>query len=146
MQRNLTFIHITVFAFISLLNCTNGFAQTRIVTGLIIDANMERLPEVKIHTIDTTFLGTTKLDGTFEIELPVDSCELLISWIGMESQKALVPKDCNKINVLLMFDGNYCYSSNRKNERERRKYLAQQPKLLEQAYDQGIFNINEKCR
>jgi len=101
---------------------------------------------VNIQNMDTVLLGTTEVDGTFEIEITESTNQLLISFIGMEWQTVQLKPNCDRVNVLLMYDGNYCHRSNRKNERRRRKYLAKQPGLLEVAYEQGIFETNKPCR
>jgi len=133
--------------FISTILIANlSSAQNRTITGKIVDADMEVLPMVNIQNMDTVLLGTTEVDGTFEIEITESTNQLLISFIGMEWQTVQLKPNCDRVNVLLMYDGNYCHRSNRKNERRRRKYLAKQPGLLEVAYEQGIFETNKPCR
>jgi hypothetical protein len=133
--------------FISAIFIANlSSAQIRTITGTIVDANMEVLPMVNIQNMDTVILGTTEMDGTFEIEVTESTNQLLISFIGMEWQTVQIKPNCDRVNVLLMYDGHYCHRSNKKNERRRRKYLAKQPELLELAYEQKVFGKEKPCR
>lgn len=132
--------------FISTILIANlSSAQNRTITGTIVDTNMEMLPMVNIQNMDTVLLGMTKMDGTFEIEITESINQLLISFIGMQWHTVNLKTNCDTVNVLLMYNGNYCHRSERKNERRRRKYLAKQPELLELAYEQGIFGSEEPC-
>ncbi len=121
-------------------------AQTRTISGTIVSADMELLPRVDIYDMDTVVLGTTEMNGTFEFEVPSNTTKILVGWLGMEWQTVELEPNCNTVNVLRMYAGNYCHRSYRKNQRRRRKYLAKQPELLQQAYDQGIFGTEKPCR
>ncbi|HCX21919.1 MAG: hypothetical protein CMB80_26530 [Flammeovirgaceae bacterium] len=135
-----------ILAILTILLANFCVAQSRTITGTIVSADMEPLPRVDIYRMDTVVLGTTEMNGTFEMEVPSNATEILVGWIGMEWQIVELQPHCNTVNVLLMYAGNYCHRSDRKNERRRRKYLAQQPELLQQAYEQGIFGTEKPCR
>jgi hypothetical protein len=128
---------IFLLTFISTSFLSNG--QTRTITGKVISENFETLPEVRIQNRDTIRLGTTDKNGNFKIELPNGTDELLLSFIGMEWTLLKVPLNCDKIEVIMMFEGTYDFMSNRKVDRLRKKRFDELPKLHSSAVAKGIF-------
>jgi hypothetical protein len=68
-------------------------------------ADLELVPRVDIWSMDTVVLGTTEMDGAFEIAVPSHTNKFLIGWVGMESQTINLISDCNTVNILLMYAG-----------------------------------------
>jgi hypothetical protein len=48
----------------------NLLAQDRTLTGKIISEDLETIPQANIQTLETTHIGTTDIDGNFEIKIP----------------------------------------------------------------------------
>jgi hypothetical protein len=119
--------------------------QTRIITGRVITEDLEILPGVRIQNSDTTLLGTTDIDGRFEIELPLGTDKLLISWIGMEWKSIQLPINCNHLDIILMYDAIYDFMSARKVDRLIMKRIKKLPELHLTAYEKGIFKTKEPC-
>ena len=116
-------IAISLISILLILNL-NLSGQIRNIQGLIISEDFEELPKVRIQNIDTLLLGETDLNGHFKIEIPQKTDKLLLSFIGMEWTTIELTKDCDKIEIIMMYDAIYDFMTLRKVDRLRLKRLA----------------------
>ena len=131
-------IAIILISILLILNLNlNG--QIRDIQGLIISEDFEELPNVRIQNIDTLLLGETDLNGHFKIEIPQKTDKLLLSFIGMEWTTIELTEDCDKIEIIMMYDAIYDFMSLRKVDRLRLKRFNKLPELHKIAYKKGIF-------
>ena len=76
-------------------------AQTSKVTGKVIGEDGEPVIGASIIVKGTTVGTVTDFDGNFILDVPHDGKQLVISYIGMQSQEVGVS---SKVNVRLMSD------------------------------------------
>jgi TonB-linked SusC/RagA family outer membrane protein len=76
-------------------------AQSRNVTGTVVDEKGTTLPGASITVKGTSKTTGTNVDGKFSIELPDNANTLVISFIGMETQEVVVGKN-NTVSVKLI--------------------------------------------
>lgn len=69
-----------------ILVTTNAWAQQRTITGTVTSGDGHPLPGATIVVKGTTIGTVTDGTGTFTIELPENSQELQVSFIGMRSK------------------------------------------------------------
>jgi TonB-linked SusC/RagA family outer membrane protein len=72
--------------FALLLMSSSVHAQTRTVTGTIIDENGERMPLVTVAVPGYTTGATTDFDGRFSLSVPQGTPAIQISFIGYKTQ------------------------------------------------------------
>jgi hypothetical protein len=137
-MRQVLFLTLFIIPFLS-----NG--QTRIITGKVIDENLESLPEVRVQNHDTVLLATTDINGNFKIELPYETDQRLLSWIGMEWTPIKIPASCNTLEIIMMGDWRYYYRSHKKVDRLRKQRFNKLPQLYSEAVAKGIFVNNSPC-
>ena len=97
-----------------LLLTTEASAQVRSISGKVIDENLSPIPQVQIRSSDSTILGTTDLRGQFEIAIPIENKSLLINWIGFEWASIQLEDSCNQVEIILMYNVIYDYTSLKK--------------------------------
>lgn len=137
-------IAIILISILLILNLNlNG--QIRDIQGLIISEDFEELPKVRIQNIDTMLLGETDLNGHFKIEIPQKTDKLLLSFIGMERATIELTQDCDKIEIIMMYDAIYDFMTLRKVDRLRLKRFNKLPELHKIAYKKGIFLTELQC-
>ena len=87
---------IGLFALLTLLGLQVGFAQTREITGTVIDKNDgSPLPGVSVRVKGNMTLGTaTDINGKFSLRVAPDAI-LIISYIGMQTQEVAVAGKTN---------------------------------------------------
>jgi len=115
------------------------------VTGKVIGEDLEVIPFVMIKNSDTALLGTTDLDGKFEIEIPITTKILRSGWIGYEWRTINLPAECNHLDIILMTSDTYDYISLKKLNRLRMKRFEKLPELHSTAYKKGIFKSQLPC-
>ena len=76
-------------------------AQTSKVTGKVIGEDGEPVIGASIIVKGTTVGTVTDFDGNFELEVPANGKQLVISYIGMKSKEVVVSPN---VNVTLMSD------------------------------------------
>ena len=79
------------------------FGQTRTITGRVISEDLEPLPMVYIQNSDTLLLGKTNMDGRFTISIPQETGRLLFDHLGMEWTEIKLKKDCDTVEVVMMY-------------------------------------------
>lgn len=145
MKRSVAFL-------LALMFVSPAFSQSRMIRGRIIDDNLEPVPGVVIHTdsiifpegydsLRAVYLGITDIEGLFEIELPVDVDEILISSIGYDptSIDVSVGSDCDYWEIILLPAVIIDFATWRqiaKHEKKRYEYL---PELHRIAFEKGLF-------
>jgi len=115
------------------------------IKGRVISEDLEILPGTKIYNMDTTVLGSTDRDGYFEIEVPIETNELLLGFIGMEWTSAKIEDDCQNLEIIIMADVIYDFIPIKKINRKRKKRFRQLPKKHKEAYEKGIFKSSDLC-
>ncbi len=131
-------------AFLSIPFLANG--QLRLITGKVVDEfQFEPIPAVEIQTLDTVRLGNTDIKGNFKIGLPVGTDQLLLSFIGMEWTSIRIPANCNNLEIIMLFDGTYCFMTPRRVIRKRYRIFKNLSKKHYQAHSQGIFTSIVPC-
>jgi hypothetical protein len=91
--------------------------QNRIISGRVISEDLEPLPMLDINNSDTVLLGKTDLDGYFKISIPLEIDRLLLSYVGMEWTEIKLRKDCDSIEVVIMYDAIYDFITLKKADR-----------------------------
>jgi hypothetical protein len=137
----LIFIFLTAFLvpFLSI-------GQVRTITGRVIDeSDLTAIPEVRIQDRDTVLLALSDKTGNFEIQLPPDKDDLLLSFLGMEWRSVKVPSNCNRLEIIMVADANYDFVSTRKINRKRCERFKELPSKHRQAFEKGIFVSETPC-
>lgn len=83
MKKVLTFL----FTFFII---TFSFAQTRVITGKVIDEAGNPIPKASVVVKNTTIGGTTNESGVFRFEVPPSAKTLQISSVGFQNREMLV--------------------------------------------------------
>lgn len=139
-MRIATIIIISILA--SSLNL-NG--QNRIIYGRVITENFEPLPMLDIKNSETSLLGKTDVDGWFKISIPQKTEKLLFCYVGMEWTEVILKKDCDTVEVVMMYDATYDFMTLRKVDRLRKKRFDNLPNLHSEAVKNGLFKNNNIC-
>jgi hypothetical protein len=138
----ITTILILDILFLSL----NLSGQNRIITGRVItDYGLEPLPMLYIQNSDTVLLGKTDMDGRFTISIPQETERLLFNYVGMEWTEIKLKKDCDTVEVVMMYDGTYDFMTLKKVDRLRKKRFDNLPNLHSEAVKKGLFQNNSIC-
>ena len=137
----ITTILIIAVLFLSLK--LNG--QNRIISGRVIAEDLEPLPMLDIKNSDTLIFGKTDLDGRFKISIPLEIDRLLFSYVGLEWTVIKLKKDCDTVEVVMMYAGTYDFMSSRKIDRLRKKRFDNLPNLHSDAVENGLFENNNTC-
>jgi hypothetical protein len=81
------------FTFFLLLTCVLATtAQTRVVSGRLLDTDGGSLPGVNVLIKNTTIGTTTDMDGRYTIEVPIGAT-LVFSFIGLTPREVVVTAD-----------------------------------------------------
>jgi len=137
----ITTILIIAVLFLSL----NLNGQTRTIIGRVISEDLEPLPILDIKNSDTVLLGKTDMDGRFKISIPQEIDRLLFRYIGMEWTEIKLSKDCDTIEVVIMYDVIYDFITLKKVDRLRKKRFDNLPNLHSDAVKNGLFENNNIC-
>jgi TonB-linked SusC/RagA family outer membrane protein len=78
-------------------------AQTKAISGKVVDDLGESIPGVSIIVKGTTSGTVTRPDGTYMLEVPADAQTLLFSFVGMKTQEVAIAGQ-SVINVTLASD------------------------------------------
>ncbi|HEX4958922.1 MAG TPA: SusC/RagA family TonB-linked outer membrane protein [Lacibacter sp.] len=77
-------------AFVSLLVFTNAFAQSRTVTGKVLDSKGDGVPSATVTVKGTSNSTSTTADGSFSISVPSGSKTLVVSSVGYETREVAI--------------------------------------------------------
>ncbi|MDO5971374.1 hypothetical protein Q4Q35_16325 [Flavivirga aquimarina] len=131
--------------FISFFFCLfTTFGQQKI-SGRIIGEDLGIGMGIKIFDKDTTEIGKTDFNGYFEIELQKNHKKLIFAGLGYEWTKIKLPINCENLEIILLYDGNYHYKSNRKVDRIRKKRFDKINEFHLQAFNKGLFKTEKPC-
>jgi len=139
-KRNLLIISALLSAFSHTLN-----AQTRTITGLVLDYDLSSIWGVRIQLADKLTLGETDSAGRFHISVPQNTQTLLFSWIGYEPTTIYLGPDCGTLEVIMQSRATYDFISSRKIDKDRLKDFNLWPHLYQQAYSKGLFKKSAPC-
>ncbi len=131
--------------FLLLLTTSMVSAQSRNLTGTVIDEELERMPYIIIYDQDTVPIGKTDSMGNFEIILPQSSPKLVFGYVGMEWEIISVPDDCEHLEVIMLLCCKYGYRSHRKIDRLRKRQFDNRMELHVEAFKRGLFNAERPC-
>src|SRR5688572_5927923 len=82
-----------IFTFFLLLICfLTSMAQTRVVSGRLLDTDGAPLPGVSIIVKGTAIGTSTEMDGSYSLEVPIGAT-LVFSFIGMRTREVVVTAD-----------------------------------------------------
>jgi hypothetical protein len=117
-------------------------AQTKSIQGLIIDdMDFEGQCSVGIYINDTTKIGETSWDGTFNVILPIENNEIELRGPSVYPTKIILNNFYReKIDVIMLSLSNYCFSKPRKAEKTLKQRFKKIPILYRKAYYKGIFS------
>lgn len=121
------------------------YGQTRTIVGRVLSEDLETLPVVEIHLMDTLLLGKTDFEGRFKIQIPQDAYKLIFSFIGMEWTTIQLNKTCDTNEVIMMYDGTYDFMSPEKIDKLRLKRFKKLSGLHLQAHKKGLFLEPSAC-
>jgi iron complex outermembrane receptor protein len=77
-------------AFVSLLVFTNAFAQSRTVTGKVLDSKGDGVPSATVTVKGTSNSTSTAADGSFSISVPSGSKTLVVSSVGFDTKEIAI--------------------------------------------------------
>ncbi|NBW36191.1 MAG: hypothetical protein EBR30_14455 [Cytophagia bacterium] len=120
-------------------------AQTRTITGKVIDEYFDDLPGVHIQNSDTIQLGTTDINGEFEIEIPINTDSLLFGFIGMELTPIKLTAKCDRIEIVMMVYVSYHNKSGKQIDKLRKKRFDNLSKIHSIAFSKGQFLSDKPC-
>ena len=136
-------IAISIFFILSAANSI--FGQNITISGKVICEDFTPFPGVQICNSNRTIVGQTDIMGSFSIELPSSTNELIFSSVGAEWELIKFKDECKKFEIVLLLRPTYDFISKKKVERLEKKRLKQLPELHRKAYDKGIFKSEIPC-
>ncbi len=98
MRKLALFLFITLFA-----GLQTTMAQTKAISGKVVDDLGEALPGVAVVVKGTTVGTTSRFDGTYSFEVPSDATTLVFTFVGMTTQEVAIAGQ-STINVTLTSD------------------------------------------
>lgn len=139
--------HLNVLlALLVVLSFGTAHAQpTKTLTGRILDNRLEGLPAADICAQDTTVIGTTDREGYFQIDVPIDTYTLLVSYVGMEWAAVSLSAACSNLEIILLYASSYDFMSVRRVNRQRFSRFKHLPRLHQEAYEKGLFKSRIPC-
>lgn len=135
----------TILILAVLLTSLNLNGQNRIISGRVISEDLEPLPRLEIENSDNVLLGKTDMDGFFIINIPQETDSLMFRYVGMERTDIRLKKDCDTVEVVMMYDGTYDFMSSKKIDRLRKKRFDKLPIVHSEAVRNGLFKNNNIC-
>src|SRR5674476_670863 len=135
----------TILIIAILLLSLNLNGQNRIISGRVISEDLEPLPMLDIKSSDTVLFGKTDMNGRFKISIPQETDRLLFRFVGMEWTEIKLKKDCDTVEVVMMYGVLYDFMTLRKVDRLRKKRFDELPNLHSDAVKEGLFTTNTIC-
>lgn len=120
-------------------------AQLRIITGKVIDKDLNLIPQVFIKYSDISFLTKYDINGQFRISIPIETKSLIIADVGFESASINLTDSCNQLDIVLLSSGTYDFISLKKVDKLRMKEFKRLSELHFAAYQKGIFQTDSAC-
>ncbi|WAC12522.1 carboxypeptidase-like regulatory domain-containing protein [Dyadobacter pollutisoli] len=134
---------ITLLSFCLISCCVSA---QRIVTGKVIDEfELMAIPGAKIMSRDNQELATTGLNGEFKTEIPAGTDSLLIGSVGMEWASIRVSANCDRLEIIMMYDGTFDFMTLRLVDKRRYKRFKSLDRKHERAFKIGVFTSASPC-
>lgn len=121
------------------------YSQSKTIEGRVITNNFETVPGAIITVNDTVKVGTTNLNGFFQIDIPESNEKILIRYVGLDPANIEIEDKCKKIEVVMMLSGARESITLKRAEKNRKKRYDKLPKLHKRAFEKGIFETEEPC-
>jgi hypothetical protein len=80
----------------------NLYSQNKTIEGRIISDGLEYLPGVFIMIDDSIKVGSTDLNGSFKIDLPLSVNKISFKGVGIEPAHIILQDNCNYLEVVLL--------------------------------------------
>lgn len=136
---------ITTILILAVLLTSLNLNGQKIISGRVISEDLEPLPGLDIENSDNVLLGKTDMDGFFKISIPQETDSLLFRYVGMEWTDIKLMKDCDIVEVVMMYAGTYDFMSSKKIDRLRKKRFDKLPTVHSEAVRNGLFKNNNIC-
>ncbi|MBO0929638.1 hypothetical protein [Fibrella aquatilis] len=134
-----------LFTWVLCIGYFSAFGQSRVVTGKVIDEELQALPGVMIFSLDSTQLGVSGLDGSFQISLPLTRTRVLFNMVGLDQNNVDIPVGCDKAEVVLLLASTYDFMTLKAINKARYKRFKTLTATHRAAYAQGAFKRRESC-
>ena len=92
----------SLLALIAMASASTAYAQTRIVTGQVVDAAGAPLTGVEVLVTGTTVSTHTQENGSYSLAVPVGGVELLIRLIGYRRATITVPATVSSVDAVTL--------------------------------------------
>ena len=149
-------INLISILFLTLF-CLTSYGQSKTLKGKVVlsepsyekgvDSEFLLAPDAFVFSTDTTKLGATNKQGIFEIEVPINTREIIVSWVAYDWEPIELSGNCDFIEIVLIpaviYDFVSIKRANKLNAKHRKKWL---PELYRQAYEQGMIKSENPCR
>ncbi len=76
---------LLLFLFITLIGLQTSFAQTKTISGKVVDDLGEALPGVAVIVKGTSIGTTSRIDGSYSLQVPSDTKVLVYTFVGMKT-------------------------------------------------------------
>ncbi len=119
--------------------------QTRVIIGRVISEDLEPIPGLDIENSDNIPLGKTDMDGRFKISISQEADSLLFRYIGMERVDVRLKKDCDTVEIVMMYNVIYDFITSRKIDRLRKKRFDNLLNIHSKAVKNGVFEKKNIC-
>jgi hypothetical protein len=139
-MKNVFFICILLFVSMCSLYC-----QNRIISGRVINDQLEYMPFVSISIEQNIKVCKTDLEGFFQIEVPMSINKISFNSVGLETTTIQLVDDCNVIEIVMMLSGTYDFITLKKADRLRKKTFKKLQKLHKLAFERGLFRTDKAC-
>ena len=121
------------------------YSQNKTVKGRVITDQLETMPGVLIMINDTVEVGTTDLDGFFQIEIPASVKKISFRYVGVDPTSIELSEKCDKTEVVMMLTGTDDFMTLKGAERKRKKRYKKLPEIHRKAFENGIFETETAC-
>ena len=83
------------------------YSQNKTIKGRVVSDDFEIVSLASIMINDTVEVGSTDLNGFFQIDIPDSVTKLLFVFVGMEPTNIVLADNCNEVEVVMMLSGTY---------------------------------------
>ena len=102
-------------------------AQTRIITGKVVDKDLNPVYQVVVQFADTTLTTKFDINGQFKISIPIDTKSLIIGNVGFEPASINLTDSCNQLDIVLLLSGTFDFISLKKVDKLRMREFKKLP-------------------
>jgi hypothetical protein len=135
---------LIIILVISISTCSL-YSQNKTISGRVISEFLETMPLVSIRINDTIEVGTTDIDGFFQIDIPISEKKILFMGLGLYPVTIELVEKCNRIEVVIMLSSTYDFITLRRADRKRKKRYKKFPEIHRQAFEKGLFETEYAC-